>query len=68
MGDFNTEPNNRMFKRLLDSSNITNLIKTNTSYFKGKGSSINLILTNMKYSSSYETRLSNHHHMIYRML
>ena len=68
IGDFNTEPNNRMFKRLLDSNNITNLIKTNTSYFKGKGSSIDLILTNMKYSSSYETRLSDHHHMIYRML
>ena len=71
MGDFNMEPNNRMFKDFLDSNNLTNLIKTNTC-FKGKGSSIDLILTNRKYSfkytSSYETGLSDHHHMIYTML
>ena len=71
MGDFNMEPNNRMFKDFLDSNNLTNLIKTNTC-FKGKGSSIDLILTNRKYSfkytSSYETGLSDHHHMVYTML
>ena len=71
MGDFNMEPNNRVFKDFLDSNNLTNLIKTNTC-FKGKGSSIDLILTNRKYSfkytSSYETGLSDHHHMIYTML
>ena len=27
MGDFNIEPNNRMFKSFLDSNNLTNLIK-----------------------------------------
>ena len=48
MGGFNMEPNNRKFKRFLDSNNLTNLIKTNTC-FKGKGSSIDLILTNRKY-------------------
>ena len=37
MGDFNMEPNNRMFKSFLDSNNLTNLIKTNTC-FKRKGS------------------------------
>ena len=71
IGDFNMEPNNRMLKSFLDSNNLTNLIKTNTC-FKGKGSSIDLILTNRKYSfkytSSYETGLSDHHHMIYTML
>ena len=71
MGDFNMELNNHMFKSFLDSKNLTNLIKTNTC-FKGKGSSIDLILTNKKYSfkytSSYETGLSDHHHMIYTML
>ena len=71
MGDFNMEPNNCMFKSFLDSNNLTNLIKTNTC-FKGKGSSIDLILTNRKYSfkytSSYETGLSDHHHLIYTML
>ena len=71
MGDFNMKPNNCMFKSFLDSNNLTNLIKTYT-YFNGKGSSIYLILTNRKYSfkytSSYETGLSDHHHMIYTML
>ena len=60
MADFNTEPNNRMYKSFLDSNNLTNLTKTNTC-FKGKGSSIDLILTDKKYSfkcaSSYETGL-----------
>ena len=68
MGDFNMEPNNPMFESFFDSNNLASLIKTNTC-FKGKGSSIDLILTNRKYSfkytSSYETGL---HHMIYTML
>ena len=71
MGDFNMKPNNRMLKSFLDSNNLTNLIKINTC-FKGKGSSIDLILTNRKYSfkytSSYKKGLSDHHHMIYTML
>ena len=72
MGDFNMEPNNRMFKSFLESNNLTTLIKTNTC-FKGKESSIDLILTNrkylFKYTSSYEKGLSDHHHhhMIYTM-
>ena len=71
MGDFNMKPNNSMFKSFLDSNNLTNLIKINTC-FKGKGSSIDLIFTNRKYSfkytSSCKTGLSDHHHMIYTML
>ena len=71
MGDFNLESGNTILTNFLDSNNLTNLIKTNTC-FKGKGSSIDLILTNRKYSfkntSSYETGLSDHHHMIYIML
>ena len=71
MGDFNMEPNNRMFKGFVDSNNLTNLVKTNTC-FKRKGSSIDLILTNRKYSfkytPSYETGHNDHHHMIYIML
>ena len=65
------EQNNRMFESFLDSNDLTNLIKTNT-WFKGKGSSVDLVLTNRKYSfkytSSYETGHSEHHHMIYTML
>ena len=71
MGDFNLESGNTILTNFLDSNNLTNLIKTNTC-FKGKGSSIDLVLTNRKYSfkntSSYETGLSDHHHMIYTML
>ena len=71
MGDFNMEPNNRMFKGFVDSNSLTNLVKTSTC-FKRKGSSIDLILTNRKYSfkytPSYETGHSDHHHMIYIML
>ena len=61
MGDFNLELGNTILTNFLDSNNLTNLIKTNTC-FKGKGSSIDLILTNRKYSfkntSSYETGLT----------
>ena len=71
VGHFNMEPNNPMFKSFLDSNNLTNLFKTN-SCFNGKGLSINLILTKRKYSfkytSSYETGPSDHHHMVYAML
>ena len=70
MGDFNLESGNTILTNFLDSNNLTNLIKTNTC-FKGKGSSIDLILTNRKYSlksTSYEMGLSDRHHMIYTML
>ena len=44
---------------------------TNTC-FKGKGSCIDLILTNrkycFKYSSTFETGLSGHHHLVYSLL
>ena len=71
MGDFNLESGNTILTNFLDSNNLTNLIKTNAC-FKGKGASIELILTNRKYSfknsSSYKGGLSDHHHMIYTML
>ena len=71
MGDFNMESSNPMFKSFLDSNNLTNLIKNNTC-FTGKGLSIDLILSNRKYSfqytSLYERRYSDHHHMIQTVL
>ena len=71
MGDFNLQPTVPVLEDFLSSNNITNLIKSNTC-FKGSGSCIDLILTNRKYSfkhtSSYETGISDHHHMIYTML
>ena len=52
----------------MDSQNFVNVIK-NKICSKGAGSCIVLILRNGKYSfkntSSYETELSDHHHLIY---
>ena len=71
MGDFNLEPSDSALMGFLSSNNLTNLIKTNTC-FKGKGSCIDLILTNrklsFKFTSTYETGISDHHHLIYTML
>ena len=71
MGDFDLELGNTILIKFLDGNNLTNLIKTNTC-FKCKGSPTDLILTNRKYSfkstSSYETGLTDHHHIIYTML
>ena len=60
---FNLESGKTILENYLDCNNLTNLIKPNTC-FKGKGSSIDLILTNRKFSfknsSSYEARLNDH--------
>ena len=65
------EPNYPVLTSFMQSFNLFNLIKTDT-YFKGKGSYIDLILTNRKYcfkhSSTSETGLSDHHHLVYSML
>ena len=71
LGGFNLGPTDSALMGFLDSSSLTNLIETNTC-FKGKGSCIYLILTNRKFSfkftSTYETGISDHHHMVYTML
>ena len=55
----------------MNNENFINLVKGNTC-FKGKGSCIDLILTNRRYSfkhtSSTETGLSDHHHLISSMM
>ena len=70
MGDFNLEPHDKRLGYFLNSNNLVNLVKTNTC-FKGSSSCIDLILTNRKYSfkntTSYETGLSDYHHMILTM-
>ena len=52
----------------MNNKNLFNLVKSNTC-FRGKGSCIDLILTNRKYSFkntySVETGLSDHHQLIY---
>ena len=69
--DFNVEPNSPILISFMQSLNLFNIIKSNTC-FKGNCSCIDLILTNRKYcfkhSCTFETGLSNHHHVIYSML
>ena len=71
IGDFNLEPSTGLLKHFMNNNAIYNLIKVNTC-FKGKGTCIDSILTNRKYSfkntNTFETGLSDHHHMIYTML
>ena len=71
LGDFNLEPSIPSMLSFMDSQNFVSLIKNKTC-FKGTGSCIDLILTNRRYSfkntSSYETGLSDHHHLIYSVM
>ena len=71
LGDFNLQPSSPSMLSFMDSQNFVSLIKKKTC-FKGTGSCIDLILTNRKYSfkntSSYETGLSDHHHLIYSVM
>ena len=65
------EPNCFALTSFMQSFNLFNLIKTNTC-FKGKGTCIDLILTNRKYcfkhTSTFEIVLSDHPHLVYSML
>ena len=71
LGDFNLEPDSPILISFTQSLNLLDIIKSNTC-FKGHGTCIDLILTNRKYcfkhSSTFGTRLSDHHHLIYSML
>ena len=64
--DVNLEPSIAPLKHFLDSNGLYNLIKGHV-YFKFKGSLIDLILTNRKFSFKntqlFETGLSDHHHL-----
>ena len=68
LGDFNLETSNPSTASFMNNQNLFNLVKSNTC-FKGKGSWIDLILTNRKYSfkntCSVDTGLSDHHYLIY---
>ena len=71
LGDFNLEPPSPSMLSFMDSQNFVDFIKNKTC-FKGTDSFIDLILTNRKYSfkntSSYETGLSDHHHLSYSVM
>ena len=66
-GDFNLEISQPVMLSFKNNKNFINLVKGNTC-FKGKGSCIDLILTNRRYSFKYTsytgTGLSDHHHLI----
>ena len=71
IGDFNLEPSQMYLKTFIETHNYFNLVKNNAC-FKGPGSCIDLILANRKYrfqgTSSFETGLSDHYHLIYSIL
>ena len=72
MGDLNSQPTGSNMKDFMNANGFINLIKSNT-YFKRKGSCIDLIFTNWEYfckpSNTVETGRSDHHHyLIYIML
>ena len=70
-GDFNLEISHLVMLSFMNDENFINLVKGNAC-FKSKGSCIDLILTNRRYSfkhtSSTETGLSDHHHLISSMM
>ena len=72
MGDFNIESNNKVLTDFMDEHLYINLIKDKTCFKGQRGTCIDLLLTNQrncfKKSSSYETGISDHHHLIYTML
>ena len=71
MRDFNAQPLDSTMKGFTKVNGSMNLIKGNTC-FKGQGSCTDLILTNkefsFKYSNTYETGISDHHHLIHSKL
>ena len=71
LGDFNMDPSHTQLSAFMEHYNYYSLIKSNAC-FKGDGSCIDFILTSRKYcfknTSSFETGISDHHHLIYSML
>ena len=71
LGDFNMDPSHTQLSAFMEHYNYYSLIK-NSTCSKGDSSCVDLILTNRKYcfenTSSFETGISDHHHLIYSML
>ena len=71
LGDFNLDHSRPSMFSFMDNQNFVNL-KKNKMCFKETGCRIDLILTNRKYSfkntSSCETGLNDHHHLIYSVM
>ena len=71
IGDMNLEPDKNPMKQFIEDYNLFNLIKKPTCFKSTKGTCIDLILTNKKFSfqfsDTYETGLSDCHTLIYTM-
>ena len=72
LGDFNIEAENKAMKDFLQEHTFYNMMKQNTCFKGDGGSCIDLPITNSKFSfvktNSFETGLSDHHHMIHTIL
>ena len=72
IGDFNATPSNPHLLKFFEDQNLKNLIKNPTCFKSLQGSTIDLILTNNIYlfqkTQSFETGVSDHHHLICTML
>ena len=71
IGDMNLEESNTNLQNLMNDYNLANLIRQNTCFKSSRGTCIDLILTNknmsFQYSNSFESGLSDCHHLIYTM-
>ena len=72
LGDFNGTPTSVELTTFMSTLSLHSLINTPTCFKSADGSCIDLILTNKKHSfqkcQTFETGVSDHHHMIYTML
>ena len=72
MGDFNMKPSDKIITHFMDEHIYKNLIKSKTCFKGPQGTCIDLLFTNknnsFKNTNSYETGISDHHHLIYSML
>ena len=72
LGDFNVEAENKVMKDFLQEHTFYKMMKHNTCFKGDRGSCIDLLITNSKFSflkkNSFETGLRDHHHMIYTIL
>ena len=72
LGDFNIEAENKAMKDFLQEHTFYNMMKPNTCFKGDGGSCIDLLITNSKFSfmktNSFESGLSDHHHIIYTIL
>ena len=72
MGDFNIDPENDLLSEFLESQTLHNHVNFKTCFKSPEGSCIDLILSNKKqslqYTGSFNTGLSDYHHLIYTFL